>query len=294
MPFVKRQQYKKSPEIVAFNNGNYFTRSITLENKNVPLDDNDARTVPAGAIISEVNNNYRFLPRVNTTQNIATGATQLNVSNPFSLKIGDVLDVVLPYEIIEVGTAGSTGDTVTVTVNSDIVVTAYVTADENGDKVKNADLIASQINSNLQASRHVSAYSDGVDSVWVTAKNIFDRPSIAVSTSGVGVFNLIRNSGSIYLQTTSIGAITAIDRVNGTVTIDAPSGLSNIVPSDMPIGVRDANILGLICNDYDMTDKYVQNFALLTQSNGVYKNRLPYLDDDVESQLSQIVFGEKF
>jgi len=294
MPFVKRQQYNKSPEIVAFNNGNYFTRSITLENKNVPLDDNDARTVPAGAIISEVNGNYRFLPRVKTTQNIATDATELNVSNPFSLKSGDVLDVVLPYEIILVDTAAATDDAITVTVNSDIVVNMTSTADQNVDKAKTADFIASGINNNLQASRHVTAYSDGIDSVWVTAKSIFNRPSISASNAGTGILSLVRNSGDVYLQNTSIGTITAIDRVNGTLTIASQSGLSNVVPSNMPIGVRDANILGLICHDYDMTDKYVQNFGLLTQSNGVFKNRMPYLDNDVEYQLSQIVFGEKF
>lgn len=292
MPFVKRQQYNKSPEIIAFNNGNYFTKSITLENKNVPLDDNDSRTIPAGTIISEIEGTYRFLPRVKTTQNVATDATELNVSNPFSLKAGDDLYVVLPYEIVTVGTAASTDDVMTVTINGDIVVTAKATADEDSDKAATANFLASKINNNFQASHHVTAFSDGVDKVWVMANNIFSRPSIAVDNAGTGTLSV--GDANVYLNTTSIGTVSSIDRVNEKVIIESQSGLSNIIPSGVAIGVRDAKVLGLICHDYDMTDKYVQNFGLLTKSNGVFKNRLPYLDTDVEYQLSEIVFGEKF
>ena len=292
MPYKNVKRYTRSPAILAHNNANYFTKSITLENTNVPLDDNDERTIPSGAIVSKVDGKYRFLPRVKSRNSIGTGNAEVDVTNPFSLMKNDKLYVVMPYEAISVDTAGADSDTLTITLDDDIQVEVNVTSTEANDKGKQADLIAKTVNNDLQASQKVHAVSDENDTVWILQNNIFDRSTLATSASGSIIVSFVRNSGNLRLNNTAIGTVSSIDRVNQKVTLTSNAGLS--VPADVSIGVRNAEMIGVIVEDYDMTIANVQNLAPCTHSMGIYKNRLPHYDEDVDYQLENITFGNKF
>lgn len=286
MTYKKVQNYKTPPSILAFSNGNFYGESITISNEKLQLDEDGERNLPNGVVVvKDTADKIRFLPRVKATEKITTSDSVLNVTEPFAISVGDELEIVLPYSVATVS-GFTAGETVSLSVNeqSVSVVAEAVDADNSGVATK----LKNEINSNRSVNNQVSAVSNGAE-IYILGANITATHDIAV-TSDVSLTLTLSHAtnGKLTKESTSVGTVSSVDRANNTITLDANSAVEFI--QDVPIGVVIKEIRGIIEHEYNMTDMTKHNFSLLTQSNGVFSNRMPYVDSDVKSELSGIRF----
>lgn len=289
MTFKSQQSYNTPPSILAFSCGNFYGRNATVSNEKVQIGKNDERNVPAGAVVcTDASGMVRFLPRVKATEKVTTVDATFPVSNPYAVAPGDVLEIVLPYSIVTVSAFGA-GNTVTVAVDGNVV--SLDTVAEDTDNAGVASRLATLINADRAANKLVSAVANG-DEVYVIGNSILSSHDIAV-TSNLTTLTLSHATGDkLTKESTAVGTVSSVDRVNGTITLTATSAVEFI--QDVPVGVKVNKIHGISEHTHNMTVKSMLHLSLLTDSEGVYEQRLPYFDSDIADELPGIRFDTKF
>ena len=205
---------------------------------------------------------------------------------------GEALSVIAPYAVFTFANTWAANDTANAVIDGVTVTTTAAGA----DLAVEAAAMATAINANIFLKSKVAAIADGTSKVYVYAKDFasFYTTTASETTAGDGTFaaGAAAMSGNV-----SIGTIDSVAVATDTITLTAASSIS--LPVGFPIGVAsvlpyDSNgePFGLLSpnNELDLEYSPDENIHGVFVGANVYRDRLVYVDGQLEALLPEIHF----
>jgi hypothetical protein len=278
--------------IHASDQGLFSPRSLTVDASKIAPDANLGKVIRPGVVLYKVTGATKHRVGLRTTLDAAVTASSTTVIGlaPFGAVYssesaqyfadGDVLKVLRPYGTITLVDTWDADDTVLVTIAGQ----GATYTPGSATLATAATTLAGLINAHPIHSKLVLAIASGpIVYLFSTDLRAHTLTSVA-TTTGDGAATA---SGAALQGNITIGTIDAsgVSVANGTVTLAAASLVT--LPVGAPVGV-DGTPWGLVLGAFDASkaDTDVTGFT----GAAVYGDRLPYWDEDIAANLSQITF----
>ena len=250
------------------------TEALTIYDTEVSLDTTGKKVVPAGLFIARVNGVSRFLPRVNTTEDAASGDTAIKVDLQQVLKVGDVLQLLEQKAVLTMGGTFVVDDYVYLTFQTGSF--AYKVTGTTPAAV--ATGLAEYINANRQIEARAVA-----SAATVELYSVLGGP-VTLSTNSASGTTVVTTP---YAQQGFLGPISAINYETSMVTVPA---LAAALPAGSKVGVPTDEILGFHIHAIDFTYRDSCMVNAIHGAEAVYTDSFPYLDSSIRAQFPKIKF----
>lgn len=279
------------PKLVTFSNDECLTTQVSVYSADIPANAKGKKIIKSGDLLIKSNDGKvtiakRRKPLTNNT-NPTYGVVNLNdVDN---IAVGDKLDFMFPGVICTFAT-GTGNRTLTI---GDLSFTFGMGATGDIAASNLIDVYNALVPNTRRGIDHnlVLVASDKVliQTKTKAAEAITITPSTSITTVAFSGVN-----GDIHLEGT-LGTVTAIDTDAKYVTYTPEAAFIDLNLGDLPIRfkaptVYEDAILGICIQDYDLTGIDTRMIPLLTSSNGCYKARLTYFDQDLVNLFPKIEF----
>lgn len=285
MAYINKKYYSVEKDIFVYSTQNDANRSATVENTYIQTNAEGNKSVSEGMFVARVGSTFRYLPRFTLTTATATNSTAV-VGTPVNvIAAGDVLRCVEPYAVVNLGGTVTAGDTVTVTVAGNAVVSTAVTT----VLADLATLVATNINADPNLSQLAKAIATGAN-VYVFSKDGLTNHSIAVAKTGTTTV-AIAGSATTLSFAAALGTVGSVNLATNTITLTGNAAA--VLPIGAHVGVAVDEVLGVDARSRDFTTETTQIFGVYNVSSGVRESYLPYVDGDVKRRLPQLLFVNK-
>jgi hypothetical protein len=291
MSYLNRKNFTLPKTIVAYSTGNFNGVSATIDGSNIPQDTYGNRLIEEGTLVAKVNNQYRLAPLAKTLTPIVSATTTVIGVDPVEVfQVGDKVSLLYGSGSITLSgqNVGSTAIITLGTYKLTVTLTSAVRAEALA-QIQDAINYDPILKNNI----FVIANSANANSLFVS--DIHDE----LTTLSFGLSTDSTVTGTVSPSTlnpssTYLGTIASINGINSTITLaSAVPTLSATLPIGVTIGIN-CEVKGILPVAYEFSDKVRQNVALLTESSGVYQQRLTYFDPKIGKQLPKIKFDTKF
>ena len=237
----------------------------------------------------------RILPRTRLTA--VNSAATLTVADARPFVAGGVLSVIPPYGTVAL-TSASTGwaadDTITITIAGFALATTVVAGDIGGTLAATNTALATRITAAINAHPYLSlivAALSNAGTISIFAKDF--ETNYTLTAADVASNGTATASAAALAPNQSIGTIAAAGVNTATNVITLTGSASLTLPIGMPIGVAASSPvnLGLLSptQPIDLLYRANQNYGLYTDLV-CYRNRMPYLDTQLERLFPSITY----
>lgn len=267
-------------------------RALTVDPAKITADAGGKKIVRPGLILYKIAGatKHRVGIRANLAAAItASSTTSLNLGNIgviYQSKAaqyfspGDVVSVLRPYATITLALTWDSDDTVTVVLNGN--TRAFTPG--SATLATGAATVAAAINANPVFNKIVTAIAAGaIIYLFSTSREPFSLSISGDGTTGDGTATASAVTGNVTVGTIDTAGVNV---TAGTVTLAAASAVT--LPIGAPVGV-DGEPWGLILGAYDAgkADNDIAGFT----GGAMYRERIPYWDDEVAAALNNITFA---
>lgn len=276
-----RQNFSVDKQIT-FNNSECLTKQYSVLISSIAPNFKGKRIIKSGDVFYKDQSNVaRILKRVSPITNVTTGTTgSLVLKNASQVTIDDKIHLVFPGYILTF--ANGTGDRTLVL--GDLSVTFAMDA-VPATSISNLVTAYNLTNRARQGKDHSLTVLSPTQ-VLVTSKTpVIVAPTFAVATN-ITIGTVIPGTYFDALTADAIGTVTNVNLETNTVTYTSSVAFTDTNLGDLTLQITTADqavkeVLGFSIKDIDITNIDTKVIPLLTSSNGVYKSRIAYFDQDL-------------
>jgi len=267
---------------------------VTLKAEDIMPNSDLRRALLEGMFVADVAGTVRLLPRTRTSVTTVADTNTITVKSPCGqFKVGDALYL---YGVARVGFSGAiaSGDRVTLMIES----TDYTVTATGGTTLANLGALfvsthAEAISANQGAVIYPNAAGTGMVVVGT------DNYKIQVTASGNGTSTAssaltISCPTRMGRDSLPIGTIQSIAAESPTKTrvitlaANIPNNISTVITANSIVGTAVTRLIGIVPDALDLTDEPRKHVAPITAADGVYKRNLPYIDEGIVEELSDL------
>ena len=288
--FLKVKKFNAEVPILYGLNSMRAPFGVNMVADDILMDKEGQRSVPEGMFVVDVEGSVRFLPRTRLAAETATDSPNVVLKFPTcSFKVGDTLYGQAAGRVI-FGGAVDSGEVVTLNVGGNVLSVTTASADV-------ADLPA------LFVADHAAA----LDELGVTITALAGTSTLDVKATDVHVITGMSASGKLSVSTNTptgevgmymmpLGSILAIgtEQVDKTRVITLAGNAAYALPEDSPVGTSVNKYLGIYPDALDFTEEPLRHVAPIVEADGVYENNLPYVDNGLKREFSDLRINKSF
>lgn len=276
-----RQNFSVDKQIT-FNNSDTLTQQYTVYGENIASNSDGKKLIKSGSILCKDSlGKVKPLSRYNPTTNTVVGTTgTITLKDVTGISINDKVDLLFRSYIV---TFASGSGTVTFTLGS----SSFTFTLDATPAVSITNFIQSY---NSSPSSQYSVKALNSTKLLISIKYGTDVPSFSPAT-GI-TLAAVNTTNSI---SGTLGTVTAVNPITKTITYTAVGAFTDCALGVTTIqigasGTIISSVLGFVTKDYDFTNHTTKIIPVLTASNGVYKSRIAYFDQDLVTRFPKIEF----
>lgn len=291
--YIKTRSYDNGKPIIYGLNSMRAPYGVSMVGADIQPDADLKRTAQEGSFIVGVGAKTRFLPRARVHVTATTSSPNITLrgagTSAYFLP-GDVLHMVAGYAEFTFTGAVASGDSAVIKLGN----VAYSVTSTGTTLPALAAAFVTANNVALTAAG-ISVTQKGTSATLVVVAK--DSHAVAYSTSSgaLGVNVNTTEPGYLGDNIVPLGTVLSIAPVaSGNRVLTLAGNASYNVPEGCPIGVMVDNFIGIYPDPLDFTDSPREHIAPIVEADGVYKQNLPYIDEQLCRRFSDLRINKRF